>query len=220
MSTSAQTDPDLPSPTPAPRVVIDVTWTAGARAALQSSFQQSSAQNELSVQPQNVRAWNRALRSAIALTCVQAQPHAHAARYVKRHPDNATWKIDATFVSDHEMTELNARYRGKNRSTDVLSFAQSEDDGEANFVDETGDEKDTVFAFGASDEIVWGDLVIAVETAQRQAIERAHAVSTEVCFLAIHGTLHLLGYDHQNSTQRRVMWRAQERIFELATQKK
>ena len=199
MLTSEKTDPDLPSPAPratAPRVVIDVTWTDDARAALQN------------FPNQNVRAWNRALRNAIALTCGEAAPVASAARYLERHPENQTWKIDATFVCDAEMTELNARYRGKNRPTDVLSFAQSEDS-------EDGD-----FAFGATEEIVWGDILIAVETAQRQAQERAHEAATEVRFLAIHGALHLLGYDHQNSTQRRAMWRAQERIFELATAKK
>ena len=202
MLTSQKTDPDLPSPAPrnhAPRVVIDVTWTDDARAALQN------------FPDQNVRAWNRALRSAIAVTCHEAAPLAHAARYLERHPGNQSWKIDATFVCDAEMTELNARYRGKNRPTDVLSFAQSED---------AEDEEYGEFAFGAPEEIVWGDLVIAVETAQRQAQERAHDAATEVRFLAIHGALHLLGYDHQNSTQRRVMWRAQEKIFELVNTKK
>lgn len=197
MLTSEKTDPDLPSPAPlasAPSILIDVTWTDEARAALQF------------FPAENVRAWNRALRTAIALTCAQAAPVAHAARYLARQAENVKWKIDATFVSDNEMTELNARYRGKNRPTDVLSFAQSE---------ETDEIEDAALAFGASEELMWGDLVIAVETAQRQAQERAHTAATEVRFLAIHGTLHLLGYDHQNSTQRRTMWRAQEKIFEL-----
>ena len=209
MLTSPKTDPDLPSPLPratAPRVVIDVTWTDDARAALQTR-QNFPDQN---FPDQNVRAWNRALRHAIAATCEEAAPIAHAARYLERHPENQSWKIDATFVCDAEMTELNALYRGKNRPTDVLSFAQSED----------AQSEDDGFAFGTPEEIMWGDLVIAVETAQRQARERAHDAATEVRFLAIHGVLHLLGYDHQNSMQRRVMWRAQEKIFEFVNAKK
>lgn len=198
-------DPDLPSPPPpasAPRVVIDVTWTDDARAALLNS------------PPQTVRAWNRALRHAIAQTCQEAAPIAHAARYLARQSEAQTWKIDASFVSDGEMTELNARYRGKNRPTDVLSFAQSEEIADEEIADEIKEDAFAAFAFGTPDELMWGDLVIAVETAQRQAQERAHDAATEVRFLAIHGTLHLLGYDHQNSTQRRIMWRAQETIFE------
>ncbi len=214
MLTSEKNDPDLPSPPPAPRVVIDVTWTDDARAALQRS---SDATN---VQSTSVRAWNRALRNAIAATCAEAAPIAHAARYLELYSDPQSWKIDATFVCDAEMTELNARYRGKNRPTDVLSFAQSEDMIVESAADSDEFFRDEFFAFGAPDEMMWGDLVIAVETAQRQARERAHDVATEVRFLAIHGTLHLLGYDHQNSTQRRTMWRAQERIFEPGSTRK
>ena len=206
MLTPQKIDPDLPPPAPrasahTPAVVIDVTWTDEARAALKL------------FPTENLRAWNRALRNAITSTCAQAAPVAHAALYLARHSENQSWKIDATLVSDAEMTELNARYRDKNRPTDVLSFAQSEES------DEIENDDFTDFAFGASDELMWGDLVIAVETAQRQAQERAHDAATEVRFLAIHGTLHLLGYDHQNSTQRRTMWRAQEKIFEPDTKK-
>ena len=56
------------------------------------------------------------------------------------------------------------------------------------------------------------DLVIAVETAQRQAAAQGHDLTTEIAFLAIHGALHLLGYDHVTAAGRRAMWQWQEAI--------
>jgi probable rRNA maturation factor len=66
-----------------------------------------------------------------------------------------------------------------------------------------------------ADSLPLGDLVISIETAARQAAERHHSLATEIAFLAVHGTLHLLGYDHVTSAQRRAMWKQQEAIVEL-----
>lgn len=85
-------------------------------------------------------------------------------------------------VSDHKMRELNRRYRGKDRPTDVLSFpadpvpAEFLDDGETAYL---------------------GDLVISAESAARQAREAGVAFEDEIRVLAVHGYLHLLGYDHE-----------------------
>ncbi|KAB2897514.1 MAG: rRNA maturation RNase YbeY, partial [Kofleriaceae bacterium] len=74
---------------------------------------------------------------------------------------------------------LNRDYRGKDKPTDVLAFAQREGPP------------------GATDATVLGDVVISVETARRQAKKRGpHGLFTEVRFLASHGLCHLLGYDH------------------------
>jgi probable rRNA maturation factor len=127
-------------------------------------------------------------------------------------PRPLLFEVDVSFVTDAEIAALNAQYRRKNRPTDVLSFAQSEGeefplapaarraDGETREPPEP-----PVFALG--------DIVISVETAQRQARERGHDIITEVAFLATHGALHLLGYDHATSAQRRAMWKHQEKIF-------
>ncbi len=109
-------------------------------------------------------------------------------------------EADISFVTDTEIAALNAQYRRKNRPTDVLSFAQNEGEEFPHQVQEP-----QVFALG--------DIVISVEMAQRQALERGHDMTTEVAFLATHGTLHLLGYDHTTSAQRRAMWKQQEKIF-------
>jgi len=100
-------------------------------------------------------------------------------------------------VDDPEIHELNRDYRGKDRPTDVLSFPQWE--GES-------------FDFG-NGPIALGDLVISIETAWRQALELGHPLESELDFLTIHGTLHLLGYDHVTAADRRRMWRWQEALF-------
>jgi probable rRNA maturation factor len=83
-------------------------------------------------------------------------------------------------VSDSVMRRLNRDWRGRDRPTDVLSFAQREGAG------------------GAPDGLL-GDVVISVDTARRQAAERAETLASELDRLLIHGVLHLLGYDHERS---------------------
>ena len=89
-------------------------------------------------------------------------------------------ELSILLVSDREMRVLNRRWRGRDRPTDVLSFAQG--DGEPD----------------APDGLL-GDVVISVDTARRQAAERRETVGREAERLLIHGLLHLLGYDHERS---------------------
>lgn len=88
---------------------------------------------------------------------------------------------------DAFIQQLNARYRGLDKPTDVLSFAQ--EDGED---EEPGPR-------------VLGDIVISVPTAERQAKRAGWPVESEVTLLAIHGLLHLLGYDDETDAGAREM---------------
>jgi probable rRNA maturation factor len=83
-----------------------------------------------------------------------------------------------TFVSDAEMCKLNRQFRGKNMTTDVLSFPFEADEFDA--------DKDFL-----------GDIVISIEQAERQAIENNLSLENEVFQLILHGILHLLGYNHE-----------------------
>lgn len=83
-------------------------------------------------------------------------------------------------VSDAVMRRLNREWRGTDRTTDVLSFSQREGPGVA----PPG---------------LLGDVVISLDTARRQAAERAAPIGLELDRLLIHGVLHLLGYDHERS---------------------
>lgn len=89
-------------------------------------------------------------------------------------------ELSLVLVSDTVMRRLNRQWRGADRPTDVLSFAQAEGQG------------------GAPEGLL-GDVVISVDTARRQARERAAPLARELDRLLIHGVLHLLGYDHERS---------------------
>lgn len=93
-------------------------------------------------------------------------------------------EISLVFVNDKTIREMNLRYRGKDKVTDVLSFPMYEFDL-------------TNKAVFDHDKILLGDIVISVPQALRQAEERTITLEEEVLRLAIHGMLHLLGYDHE-----------------------
>lgn len=107
------------------------------------------------------------------------------------------FSLDVSWTSDAQIQVFNRDYRGKDRPTDVLSFPFWE--GE------------TLFE-GA--EIPLGDLVLSLETAARQARELKHSLQHEVAFLALHGALHLLGFDHDSPSKRRAMFAWQDQLFE------
>lgn len=97
-------------------------------------------------------------------------------------------------TGDDEMRRLNQTFRGIDKSTDVLSFNQ-------NYFD-----PDTHRQY-------LGDIIISVDQARRQSLSQKHSLDLECAFLAIHGTLHLLGYDHNQPENRKEMWGLQEEIF-------
>ena len=104
--------------------------------------------------------------------------------------------LDVSWTDDGQIQTINRDYRGKDKPTDVLSFPFWE--GESLFEGE---------------ELPLGDLLISLETAVRQASELKHSLQHELAFLAIHGTLHLLGFDHDTPTKRRAMFAWQDELF-------
>jgi rRNA maturation RNase YbeY len=95
-------------------------------------------------------------------------------------------ELSVALVGDEEMRALNARYRKKDRPTDVLSFGSNAEQIPL----------DPPFSKG---ETLLGDVVISVDTAARQAVARGVSIEDELRFLLAHGLLHLLGYDHERS---------------------
>lgn len=87
-------------------------------------------------------------------------------------------EVTVLLANDAAMRDLNRRFRGKNKPTDVLSFPVSDH--------VQSEEK--------------GDLAISVETALRQSAEQGHSLATELKVLMLHGVLHLAGYDHETDT--------------------
>lgn len=107
-------------------------------------------------------------------------------------------EISLVFVDDDYIAGLNQRYRGVEGPTDVLSFAMQEGDP---------------MPGGEEEDLILGDVVISLETARRQAGEYGHSFEREAAYLAIHGVLHLLGYDHGNEPDRQKMREREEAVL-------
>lgn len=107
-------------------------------------------------------------------------------------------EVSLMLVNDQRIHELNRDYRGVDRPTDVLSFALQ---------DET-DEPDSEF----EDEML-GDIIISVERAREQAEEYGHSFEREIVYLAVHGTLHLLGYNHEEENEKLEMRAKEEEVM-------
>ncbi len=106
-------------------------------------------------------------------------------------------EVSVLLTDDEQIKELNRDYRGIDAPTDVLAFSQKE--GEA-----IGCE---------TEDGLLGDVVISVETAQRQAEEHGHSLDQEIDILLAHGILHLLGYDHEDPEDAKLMFAKQEEVL-------
>ena len=108
-------------------------------------------------------------------------------------------------VGERKIKQLNKTYRNIDKVTDVLSFPMVD-----NF-DQIESEQD--FDIGLCNV---GDIYINLQRAQQQAAEYGHSLKREFCFLALHGFLHLLGYDHIEKQDEKVMFELQDKIMKKA----
>lgn len=111
-------------------------------------------------------------------------------------------ELSVTFITNDEIQQINHEYRGKNVSTDVISFA----------MEELGEGEMAIEVEGAPRML--GDIIISVERAKEQAADYGHSEERELGFLAIHGFLHLLGYDHIDVVDEQEMTEKQEAILQ------
>jgi probable rRNA maturation factor len=101
-------------------------------------------------------------------------------------------EFSVAFISDRRMTELNGFFRGKDSTTDVLSFPHEPDEFTSAYED-----AQLPSACGELRTVFLGDIVISVEQAQKQAKENKLTLENEIKQLILHGLLHLCGYDHE-----------------------
>ncbi|MFM7449260.1 MAG: rRNA maturation RNase YbeY [Leptolyngbyaceae cyanobacterium] len=101
----------------------------------------------------------------------------------------AAYELTLRLTNDTEIRSLNAQYRQIDEPTDVLAFAALEDAAPE------------IVALQAEIPLYLGDIIISVETAQRQAKAAQRSLTDELVWLAAHGFLHLLGWDHPDQTQ-------------------
>ncbi|MCB8926374.1 MAG: rRNA maturation RNase YbeY [Ardenticatenaceae bacterium] len=124
-----------------------------------------------------------ALRTAVTVTL----------RHEKRKPPI---EVTVLLTDDDQLKTLNKEYRGIDKPTDVLSF-------------EAGDTMPGM----VDDDPYLGDIVISVPTAERQAKQGGHSLKSELQLLTVHGTLHLLGFDHEEPEEKDRMWWTQASIL-------
>lgn len=109
--------------------------------------------------------------------------------------------VNITIVGEKTIKALNFEHRNINKVTDVLSFPLEDDFESEEFLDN----------LICSD---LGDIVICKRRAQKQAIEYGHSYTREICFLALHGLLHVLGYDHMTDEDAKQMFDLSDKILQ------
>lgn len=115
-----------------------------------------------------------------------------------RHEVTAASEISIVITSDDEVQALNRQFRGVDTPTDVLSFP-AEPEPVPDDV-ELGEDEDTDYL---------GDLILSLPYIRRQAASEQHSVCDELLLAVIHGTLHLLEYDHDTAAHQEAMWELQ-----------
>ena len=132
-------------------------------------------------------------------------------------------ELDLSIVSNEEIQVLNRDYRGLDKPTDVLSFALTEVTSEFDVdfahldlteeAEETEDLEETEFEDEEAIPQHLGDIIISYPRAQAQAPDYGHSLGRDLAFLAVHGFLHLNGYDHQTEEEAQEMVKIQEEVL-------
>ena len=117
--------------------------------------------------------------------------------YATEKEDLKDVSFNLIIVDNKYIHELNNTYRNIDRETDVITFALEDEDS----------------IIVGNDERVLGDIYISIDKAKSQALEFEHSLLRELSFLAVHGFYHLLGYDHMNEDDEKIMFAKQEEVL-------
>ena len=120
-------------------------------------------------------------------------------------------EISLTVVDKEEIRSINHEYRDIDRATDVLSFPQI--DPESNGIIDWEKLDETEVMNYDTNHIMLGDIVLCYEVADEQAKSYGHSLKREVCFLVAHRMFHLLGYDHMNEEDEKLMIAKQNEVL-------
>lgn len=121
-------------------------------------------------------------------------------------------EISILFVDNEEIRDINNETREIDRATDVLSFPMLDYDNKKVFKEMYKDNNfDVTFMDGK--ELVLGDIVLSLERTLEQSKEYNHSFEREACYLVVHSVLHLLGYDHMEDEDKKIMRRREEEIL-------
>lgn len=131
---------------------------------------------------------------------------------LKEEEVNVDCEISMLFVDNNEIKEINNDTRGIDRATDVLSFPMLDYEDKKVFK-EMYLNKDFDETFLDGEELVLGDIVLSLERALEQSEEYNHSFEREACYLVVHSVLHLLGYDHMEEDEKKIMRKREEEIL-------
>ena len=110
--------------------------------------------------------------------------------------ENTELEFSIIIVDNKRIHEINKEYRGIDRPTDVISFALEDSEG-----------------VELENYRILGDIYISIDKVKEQAKEYGHSEKRELAFLTVHGFLHLLGYDHMEKEEEKIMFGKQEEIL-------
>lgn len=131
---------------------------------------------------------------------------------LKEEEVNIPFEISLLFVDNDEIREINNETRNIDKETDVLSFPMLDYPKDRVFKDVYKNyEFDETYMDG--EELVLGDIVLSLEKALEQSNEYNHSFKREASYLVVHSVLHLLGYDHMEEDEKKVMRKREEDIL-------
>ncbi|NEU03421.1 rRNA maturation RNase YbeY [Clostridium senegalense] len=125
---------------------------------------------------------------------------------------NIPYEISIIFVDNEEIKEINNEMRGIDSATDVLSFPMLEFEKDKYFKDMYVNYEFMPYELNEG-RLVLGDMALSLERAKEQSIEYGHSFVREVMYLVVHSILHLLGYDHMEDDDKKVMRKREEEIM-------
>ena len=124
--------------------------------------------------------------------------------YLKEFIDFCLLKLDlknvmfnVIIISNEDIHKINKKYRNIDRPTDVISFALEDDKSMVN-----------------TSVRILGDIYISYDKVKSQSLDYNHSIKREICFLAVHGLLHLLGYDHMKKDEEEIMFNLQKELLD------
>ena len=118
--------------------------------------------------------------------------------------ENSKLCVTVTLTTPKTIQEINKQYRNIDRATDVLSFPMFEKDELDKKIQENDFENEDIL----------GDIVVSVDKVKEQAIEYGHSFERELSYMIVHGFYHLMGYDHIEEDDKKIMRKKEETILE------
>ena len=123
--------------------------------------------------------------------------------------ENSKLYITIILTTPSQIREKNKEFRNMDKETDVLSFPMFEKDE----LDKKIQEQDFLY------EDVLGDIIISIEQVEKQAVEYNHSFEREFSYMIVHGFCHLMGYDHIEEEDKKIMRQKEEKILDRGNSK-